>query len=873
VSEKPNAIYLKDYKAPLFLIETIEMEVDIYDDFTFVKTKLKVKKNHSLSSPQNLVLNGEKLEFIALKINNEMANPERFSLSEQQLVIHDFKEEEAVEIHNKIFPQRNKSLEGFYQSGNIFCTQCESEGFRKITYFIDRPDNMSSFLVTLKADKKRFPYLLANGNRVDQGDLEANRHFVKWHDPFKKPSYLFAMVAGDLQRVVDEFKTQSGRKVGIEFYVDPGQGYKCQHAIESLKASMKWDEKTYGLEYDLDLYMVVAVESFNFGAMENKGLNIFNSAYVLADSKTATDDDFQHIEGVIGHEYFHNWSGNRVTCRDWFQLTLKEGLTVYRDQEFSSDQLSRSVKRIEDVRRLKEIQFPEDMGPMSHPIRPSFYIEINNFYTATVYEKGAEIIRMIETIIGKDQFKKGLALYFKRFDGQAVTTDDFVLAMAEASGKDFSQFKNWYSRPGTPRLKFEVVYDPHLKNAQIKIEQIYPKVGNEKGDLGVLEMPLKMSVLDSYGKTIQVEQTILLHQMNQTINIPNIHSKPILSLNRQFSAPVEIDYPISKEELITLMGHDSDPYVKSESINQLFIQEIENLFKKLQLDSQVTYDLPKNLKDAFLKILDDKQIESSLKSLYLQVPSENQLLQKLFPLDFERISKARTLFLKAIGHSFYDFWLHDLNAFKSKGTFGVSAQEMGARAWRNTCLHYLFHGDKNKTEPILKDFFNSAETMTEEAMALNLYCQSDYQVKDEMITKFYKKWKHEPLVMLRWFGSQASNFKPEEFKAGMSRLETDPVFRKEVPNDLRGLYGSFARQNLVSFHHQSGQGYQFMIEKVKMIDRFNPQVASRLLGQFSLIVKLDDVRKTQMKQALKDLLADTPSNDVYEVASRLVNQQ
>ena len=548
---KPKTIHLKDYQPSNFLIDTISLSVDIFEDNTQVTSTMKIFKSNLLKGRQgDLEFNGENVLLKSLKLNGVQLAPDKYQLTSDKLIIPNITTDQfIIEIQNEINPATNKACEGFYQSGDQFCTQCEPEGFRKITYFIDRPDVMAKFKTRMTGDKSRFPFLLSNGNKTVSGDLPNGRHFVEWEDPFRKPSYLFAMVAGDFDVAQDSYVTMTDRKIELEIFVDKGNLRKTSHAMNSLKTSMKWDEETFGLEYDLDIYMIVAVDSFNMGAMENKGLNIFNSTYTLADEKSATDHDFQNIEGVIGHEYFHNWTGNRVTCRDWFQLTLKEGLTVYRDQEFSSDLLSRAVKRIEDVRALKELQFAEDAGPLSHPIRPSSYIEINNFYTRTIYEKGAEIIRMIETFIGKDKFRIGMDKYFELFDGKAVTTEDFVQAMELASGKDFTQFKNWYSRPGTPTLKIR----SEFLNGQLKlqVDQIYPATSLQIPATDVLQMPLKIAFLGREGQLS--EQFLEIKNLSETFNF-NMDSNPIISLNRNFTAPGIIDYPYEFSDLLHIMN-------------------------------------------------------------------------------------------------------------------------------------------------------------------------------------------------------------------------------------------------------------------------------------------------------------------------------
>ena len=871
----PQTIFLRDYKAPHFRVDTIDLTMDIFDEYTNVTAKLSILRSETApKGALELELLGEGMELLGITRDGVELHSGEYALATDRLIIHGVSQDKVeIEIKNKIFPHKNTALEGFYQSGDIFCTQCEPEGFRKITYFIDRPDVMAKFKTTLLADKKRFPMLLSNGNRVDQADLPNGRHMVSWVDPFRKPAYLFAAVAGDLELATDTFKTSSGRNVALEVYVDKGQGKKTGHALHSLKNAMKWDEETFGLEYDLDIYMIVAVESFNFGAMENKGLNIFNSAYVLADATTATDADFQGIEGVVGHEYFHNWTGNRVTCRDWFQLTLKEGLTVFRDQEFSADMLSRAVKRIEDVKRLKEAQFSEDAGPMSHPIRPSSYIEINNFYTATIYEKGAEVIRMIHTLIGDNNFKKGITEYFRRHDGQAVTTEDFIASMEAVSGKDLTQFKNWYSRPGTPTLKVATTYDANKKTYSINVKQVYPSVMNERLENNVLHIPFKMALFATDGKMIGSEQVIELTKLDETFVIENVTSLPTPSWNRSFSAPVHVDYPYTEKDLLHLVAYDTDAVSRYEALQRVYTDTLKSWVKLLVDGQQLPAQLAPELSHGLGQIIKDEKLDPAFKAHLFELPSESQLHQELDIVRIQEVHDAHKHFNHLIGASFADQWLSIYKKFQDPRKGDVSSQAMASRALKNRALGMLIKGNVTGADGVLKEHFYQAQTMTEEATGLALYCMKGGDNSEEALTHFYRKWKHEPLVMLRWFGAQASFTPAKDVLTRLEKLERNEAFRAKVPNDLRSLYGGFARGNLMGFHAYNGSGYRFMASRIAEIDKFNPQVASRLTGAaFSLLQKMDEGRKTQMKTALKALVEGAPSKDVFEVASRYLGQ-
>jgi aminopeptidase N len=867
-ANQPKTIHLKDYKPSAFQIDHINLNVEIFETLTEVTSHLSIRKAREFKGQlANLELNGESLELKSIHMNGKELSSDKFQLSSDKLVILNISEEEfQLEIKNNIDPENNKACEGFYKSGDQFCTQCEPEGFRKITYFIDRPDVMSRFKTRMTADKKRFPYLLSNGNRLSAGELPNGRHFVEWEDPFKKPSYLFAMVAGDFDVARDTFTTMRGRKVDLEIYVDKGNLFKTPHAMESLKTSMKWDEDTFGLEYDLDIYMIVAVDSFNMGAMENKGLNIFNSTYTLADEKSATDHDFQNIQGVIGHEYFHNWTGNRVTCRDWFQLTLKEGLTVYRDQEFSADMLSRAVKRLEDVRLLKESQFAEDAGPLSHPIRPSSYIEINNFYTRTIYEKGAEVIRMIETLIGKEKFRKGMDKYFELFDGMAVTTEDFVHAMEVASGKDLSQFKNWYSRPGTPTLKVNSTF--HNGELNLEIEQKYPPTTHKVPEGNILHMPFKIGFLENDKLT---EKSVELKNLKENFKFP-VSSQPILSLNRGFSAPVHVDYNYEFSDLFKLMSFDTDAYCRYEATQKVYDSIFKIEFNSFKANGKLSDELNSDFKVAFEELLKDEAIDYSFKSYLLELPTENGLAQEMNQPDFDAIHLVHQHLQKKLGLTFQNWFLNQHEKLSSTRKFELTPKGYGERALKNQVLQYLVASQTSQGLSTLDSHYKNATNMTEEIQGLSLYIQSGVELNHSSIQSFYDKWKGDSLVMLKWFGALASHTPKSEALKRIESLENDKLFQKDVPNFLRSLYLQYARNNLVSFHAQDGSGYALVADRIKWIDGFNPQVASRAASAFSLITKVDPVRQKLMKNALNKLMEGKPSRDTFEVVSKYLAQ-
>lgn len=854
---------LKDYQKPYFWIKDIELDIDIYDHETFVISKVTFERNSSYSEKYNLVLDGQQLKLLKIELNEIALHEDDYEVKEDKLIIKTHEDHFTLTTKVEIHPEKNLSGSGLYISGPMFCTQCEAEGFRNITYYLDRPDVMAKFKTTIRAEKKKYPVLLSNGNKLDSGELTDGRHFAIWEDPFKKPAYLFATVAGDLAVVKDCYKTKSGRDIALEIFVDHGNEDKTKHAMKSLKNSMKWDEDVFGLEYDLDIYMVVAADSFNMGAMENKGLNIFNSAYVLAKQETATDGDFQGVEGVIGHEYFHNWTGNRVTCRDWFQLTLKEGLTVFRDQEFSGDMLSRSVKRIEDVRSLRNFQFPEDAGPMSHPIKPKSYMEINNFYSATIYEKGAEVIRMIHTIIGKTNFRKGMDLYFKRHDGHAVTTEDFVAAMSDASGINLEQFKVWYDQNGTPRLDINSQFDKDKGEFSFTIKQT-AKLNNDQYD--ALHIPFKYGLLNSEGKEIKLLDggMIQLKKAEETFTI-KCDSRPTPSWNRDFSAPVSVNYELSEDELTFLMAHDTDAFNRYDSAVTLYQKEIIKLIEDLQTGHEV--QLNKSLSNAFLAILND-DIDPAFKSLILTLPSEDYINEQLTIHDYENVHAAINFLKSELANAHTDVIISSYKDLCTIKDFKLDAYSMGQRALKNTLLGYIATSDIKNKEIILKDQYTGANNMTDEIASFQAIVHS-LNDNEDTIESFKNKWHSEELVMQKWISVQA--MKPGMTIAEMQALENSGIYDRKVPNYIRALFRSFLRGNPRAFNAADGSGYKYIADKIIEIDQYNPQIASGLSRSLRHLKNLDEGRATKLKEQLQRLLSQKLSKDTFEVISRNLN--
>jgi len=865
-------IYLKDYQVPVFLIDDLHLEFVLGENDCVVNARTSFRKNpDSTDTSGNLFLNGQNLDLLSIALNGTLLPCDKYLLDGDGLTLLDVADFFVLEISTRIYPDKNTALEGLYRSSGNFCTQCEAEGFRKITYYLDRPDVMTKFTTRIEADKTSCPVLLSNGNLVEEGELDSDRHFVVWEDPFPKPCYLFALVAGDLVSVNDSFVTRSGRTIDLKIFVQERNKDKCGHAMTSLKKSMQWDEERFGLEYDLDMFMIVAVDDFNMGAMENKGLNVFNSKYVLASKESATDQDYLGIEGVIGHEYFHNWTGNRVTCRDWFQLSLKEGLTVFRDQEFSSDMNSRAIQRIDDVRVLRSFQFREDSGPMAHPVRPESYVEINNFYTVTVYNKGAEVIRMMHTLLGAENFRKGMDLYFERHDGQAVTCDDFVSAMASASGVNLDQFKLWYSQSGTPELQVEEEWDENVKEYKLKISQTCPSTPKQlQENKRAFHIPVHFGLLDADGIDMNPGDDLLeLFSNEESYSFKGLSEKPVLSLLRGFSAPVKIKTWQNRKQLAFLMANDTDPFNRWDAAFRLGESVILESAAVLQKNETPVLD-PLFI-DAVQKILGDKKSDKSLLGMALSLPEESYLAQQMEVIDPYILYKGRKFvrqeLCNALAAEFRAVW--DEN--RDQGEYQLSPSAMGKRRLKNVCLAYLLAGDlpdQSDVDLALKQY-HDAKNMTDTIAVLAAVCHSEIQERLELLDDFYEKWKDDALVMDKWLVMQATSSLPETL-VSVKNLMTHPAFSITNPNKIRSLIGAFG-SNHVRFHSDNGSGYQFLADQILELDSRNPQIASRLITPFSAWRRYDEIRQELMKEQLQRI-ADKKglSGDVFEMVQRIL---
>ena len=880
-TEQPKVIHLKDYQVPDYLIDETHLTFELYEDRTLVHAQLVMRRNPEAGTGlPRLQLHGQDLELISLALNDRQLGLGDYEVAEESLTLQpdaaSFTLDSTVVIH----PESNTALEGLYKSGSMFCTQCEAEGFRKITYYLDRPDVMSKFTTTVSAEKQAYPILLSNGNPIASGEEDDGRHWATWEDPFKKPAYLFALVAGDLWCVEDSFTTMSGRDVALRIYVEPENIDKCQHAMDSLKKSMKWDEEAYGREYDLDIFMIVAVNDFNMGAMENKGLNIFNSSAVLARAETATDAAHQRVEAIVAHEYFHNWSGNRVTCRDWFQLSLKEGFTVFRDSQFSADMNSPTVKRVEDVSYLRTHQFAEDAGPMAHSVRPESFIEISNFYTLTVYEKGAEVVRMIQTLLGEEGFPKGSDLYFERHDGQAVTVDDFVKAMEDANGADLTQFKRWYSQAGTPRLAVSEQYDAVAKTYSLTFRQSCPPTPGQSEKLAFV-IPVSLGLLDGQGREIalrlQGEQAavgttrvLAVDQPEQTFTFVEVPEQPLPSLLRGFSAPVKLDFPYSRDQLMFLMQHDSDGFNRWEAGQQLSVQVLQEMIGQHQRGEALQLD--QRLVAALRSLLEDESLDQAMVAEMLSLPSEAYLTEISDVADVDAIHAARDFARQGIATALYDlFWKrYQANREVSRQTpYVAEASHFARRALQNIALSYLMLSGKPEVVAACVDQFEQADNMTERLTALAVLVNSGFEAeRDKALEAFAEHFKDNPLVMDQWFSVQAGNTQP----GGLERVQhlmQHPAFTLKNPNKVRALIGAFANQNLVNFHRADGAGYRFLADQVIVLNKLNPQIASRLLAPLTRWRKYDAGRQGLMKTELERILASGElSSDVYEVVSK-----
>lgn len=859
-TDTPKTIYLKDYKTPAYLAEHVDLTFKIFDDKTIVISSTRYKKNHDGNEP--LVLNGEHLKLLSVKLDG--TEPDH-TVDDKFLTInvHDV-EEFVLEVETEIDPASNTRLEGLYMSGGNWCTQCEAEGFRTITYFQDRPDVMATFKVRLEADKKTCPVLLSNGNLIEEGDLpdDDSRHFALWHDPFPKPCYLFALVAGQLVYIEDTFKTQANREVLLRIYVRDGDQEQCDWAMESLKNSMKWDEDKYGREYELDRFNIVAVSDFNMGAMENTSLNIFNTALVLAHQDTATDTDFERVEGVIAHEYFHNWTGNRVTCRDWFQLSLKEGLTVFRDQCFSADMNSPEVQRINDVAMLRRLQFAEDAGPMAHPVRPDNYMEINNFYTVTVYEKGAEVIRMQNTLLGPETYRKATDLYFDRHDGEAVTCEDFVQCMADASGKDLDQFFLWYQQAGTPVVKATGTYDETSRAYTLELTQDIPDTPGQK-DKKPMHIPVKVGLIGPNGDDM-AEQMLELTEANQSFTFENIPSKPVPSILRGFSAPVKLQIDLSEDDLRFLMVNDNDGFNRWEAGRKYFLSTLQTMIN----DGS---DVPDSFIKAYDALLDDAlhpEMDKSLIAQAISVPDIPSIAQEQKVVDTDAIHAAREKMLNTIAEKCSNKLEQIYQANRSPDKFELTGAARGQRVLQNTVMLILSNRLTEDDAARAQEHYKTAHNMTDRMAAFYLGCALDGPVHDEIVSDFYNKFKEYPLVVDKWFTGQAAIHLPKTMNI-VKELRNHPDFNIKNPNRVRALYAAFGMGNPVRFHDTSGEGYKFLVDAIIELNSINPQIASRLLTPLREWRRYTPDRQKIMKaelERIRDLKDLSP--DVFEVVSK-----
>ncbi|MCC8403863.1 aminopeptidase N [Paraburkholderia sp. MMS20-SJTN17] len=889
----PNVIRRADYAPPAFLIDTVALEFDLVPERTVVRNTMRVRRNPDASRAAHLELMGEQLQFVSAGIDGKPfpnAHPHEHGLSLEN--VPDSFELTLTSICN---PAENTTLSGLYVSSGNFFTQCEAEGFRRITYFLDRPDVMASFTVTLRASKADYPVLLSNGNLLEEGDLPDGRHFARWEDPFRKPSYLFALVAGKLVALEERVKTGSGKEKLLQVWVEPHDLDKTRHAMDSLIHSIRWDEERFGLELDLDRFMIVAVSDFNMGAMENKGLNIFNTKYVLANPETATDTDFANIEAVVGHEYFHNWTGNRVTCRDWFQLSLKEGLTVFRDQEFSADmaggatdEAARATKRIEDVRVLRQMQFAEDAGPMAHPVRPESYVEINNFYTMTVYEKGSEVVRMYQTLFGRDGFRKGMDLYFKRHDGQAVTCDDFRHALADANGRDLAQFERWYSQAGTPRVSVRTRYDAAQQRYSVTLHQGYGETAPAARETqrGPLLIPFAIGLIGEDGRDLPLQldgeanapesttRVLEFTQTEQTFTFVNIAREPLPSLLRNFSAPVIVEYDYTAEQLAFLLAHDSDPFNRWEAGQRLATRELLALAARaatgaaLQLDDSVVA--------AFARVLSDETLSPAFRELALMLPSEAYLAEQMTESNPAAVHAARQFVRKRLANALRDEWLRVYEQHRTPGAYEATPEAAGHRALKNLALSYLSElDDAADAGRLAAAQYEAANNMTDRAAALSALLnvaapQGGSPEAQHALDDFYRRFEKEPLVIDKWFALQATQRGSAQHPVidTVRTLMTHPAFNLKNPNRARSLIFSFCSANPAQFHAEDGSGYAFWAEQVIALDALNPQVAARLARSLELWRRFTPALRDSMRAALEKVAAQVKSRDVREIVEK-----
>jgi len=856
----PTITKLSDYTPPNFKIESVYLDFQLEPKETIVKTTLKVSR---LSSGP-LILDGDEINLKSVSIDGRSLKRSEYRLTQTQLIFADVPDSFTLDIENTCNPAANSTLMGLYVSGGRFCTQCEAEGFRRITFYPDRPDVLSVFKVKITGDKAEYPYLLANGNMIESGDLSGGKHFAVWEDPFPKPAYLFALVAGQFDILEDSFTTMSGRDIPLTIYVDPGDAPRAEYAMDSLIRSMKWDEEAFGREYDLDRFMIVAVRDFNFGAMENKGLNIFNSALLLADGQSATDMNFERIESVVAHEYFHNWTGNRITCRDWFQLCLKEGFTVFRDQEFSADQRGAAVQRIKDVRALRGRQFPEDAGPLAHPVRPSQFVKIDNFYTATVYEKGAELVRMLKTILGTKEFRKGCDHYFETLDGTAATVEQFIASFEASSGQDLTQFMRWYEQAGTPHVK--VSKTPTKDGLKITFAQtLQPTPGQPKKSAQVI--PIKWQAISDAGASSKPQLTVL-DNLQKSVTIPAPSGDISLSVLQDFSAPVILQSNQTADDALRLMANDPNAFNRWEAGQALARKLMGEITKaiesgKMPAPNKALRGYTRALKTTLL----DNNFDNNFKSLAITIPSNMEVLQSLPQADPIAVTLAGNWLNRAIADGAKEDLISIYHALKDDGPFSPDAKAAGRRALKNRCLSLLASRQDALAAPLAISQFHEASNMTDELSALVILDKLGGRRVDQFMEDFYAKWKNNPLVIDKWFAVQAGRKHPDGITA-IRKLTQHDAFDPRNPNRMRALVGGFAMNNPHLFHHLSGAGYEFFTEQVLDMDSRNPSVAARLLGAYEIWRKLDTQRQDHIKAQLRRVIKSKPSKNVLEIATK-----
>jgi aminopeptidase N len=874
-TDTASLIRLKDYRPPDWLVETVSLDVKLHPTATNVRATLALKPNPNAASGP-LILNGDGLSLVSLKLNGADLAQESYVATPDNLTIAQPPNAPlTLEIETVLDPSANTQLSGLYRSSGTYCTQCEAEGFRRITYFPDRPDVMAVFTTRVEADKAEAPILLSNGNLIEQGEALDGRHFAVWHDPYPKPSYLFALIAGNLACVEDHFVTMSGRNVTLRIYVEHGKEGRCAYAMDSLKRAMRWDEQTFGREYDLDVFMIVAVSDFNMGAMENKGLNVFNDKYVLASAETATDADFAHIEAVIAHEYFHNWTGNRITCRDWFQLCLKEGLTVFRDQEFSSDMRSRPVKRIADVRGLRATQFVEDAGPLAHPVRPEAYKEINNFYTTTIYEKGAELVRMVQTLLGRETFRAGMDLYFARHDGEAATVEQFIQCFADASGHDLTQFMRWYSQAGTPEVTVSGKFDALRKSYKLECTQSLPPTPGQTVKEPMV-LPLSFGLVGKNGRDLPLQPSsgpsiernvVVLNKQRATFEFSDLDERPVFSINRGFSSPIKLVTDLTGDDLAFLAAHDSDPFNRW--------QALQTISMRLLIDNVTALRLGRPMRDddqlmlALATILEDPTLEPAFIALSLVPPGETDIAHGIGrDIDPDAVFKARTELRKAIGRHLGALLTTVFDRTASSGGYSPDAKSAGRRALRNTAIDLLAAGGSPSIIGRVHRHYQTADNMTDRMAALMTLSPHNVPERAHAFADFYERYASDALVVDKWFSLQATIPQSDTLE-NVQRLTDHPAFSFSNPNRIRALIGAFAQGNATQFNRPDGLGYDFIADTVMSLDSKNPQVSARLATAFRSWRMLEDGRRGKAEAALRRINgANGLSRDLADIVER-----